>query len=69
MLVRQMITQALLSLFGQAGAGIIVDVLKTDNDTGVCLLRAPAGDLVKVWSSLTVLAEFNKLACRVDILQ
>eukprot|EP00123_Amoebidium_parasiticum_P000981 comp11943_c0_seq1/m.6615 comp11943_c0_seq1/g.6615 ORF comp11943_c0_seq1/g.6615 comp11943_c0_seq1/m.6615 type:complete len:119 (-) comp11943_c0_seq1:272-628(-) len=68
-LVRNMSVQALLTLFGQAGAAIIVDVLRVDEDTGECILRAPAEDIVRVWSSLTVLAEYNKVPCRIDVLQ
>jgi RNase P/RNase MRP subunit POP5 len=57
--VRNMITKALGGLHGEIGSSTQVDVLKHEVDTGVSILRVAAKDVVKLWSSLTLLGEYD----------
>ena len=57
--VRTMIIKALTSLHGEVGSSIQVDVLKHEVATGVSILRVATESVVKLWSSLTLLGEYD----------
>lgn len=57
--VRTIILKALTTLYGQVGSSVDVDVLKHDAGTGVSILRVVSESVVRLWSSLTLLGEYD----------
>ncbi|KAI9318562.1 hypothetical protein BX666DRAFT_1929345 [Dichotomocladium elegans] len=66
---RMCIQQALQSLFGLAGAAIIVDVLDWNEKTNVGFIRVNQSELVTVWNAL-MLHQFriSDMPCIVEVL-
>ena len=69
MKLKILIVNALQQLHGLVGAAIKVDVLKCDQKNGEIILRVNACNLVKLWSSLTILNNYNGTHCRCNIKQ
>lgn len=69
--VKSIIVQSLLSLHGQVGAAIPVDVIRcTCRSKSVsAILRLPHKDLVKAWSALTLLGSYGNSLCSVQVHQ
>lgn len=63
------IISGLKNLYGEVGAALNFDLLKYNEDTLSALLRVHSRDLVKLWSSLTLLGSFQGQACAFRVLQ
>lgn len=61
-LLKTIIVQALLDLHGEYGASTVVEVIEYKELTKKSysfVIKIPASNLVKVWSSLTLLGRYN----------
>ncbi|XP_046402267.1 ribonuclease P protein subunit p14-like [Ischnura elegans] len=61
--VKNHVTRALLSLFGEVGASIPVDVISFNPETCCAILRCPSKFYVKVHSSLSLCGQYEGLKC------
>ncbi|XP_034550460.1 ribonuclease P protein subunit p14 isoform X2 [Notolabrus celidotus] len=67
--LKQFIITGLKNLFGEVGAALSFDLLKYDEETLTSFLRVPSRDLVRLWSSLTLLGSYKNRACAFRVLQ
>uniref|UniRef100_G3MTA8 Uncharacterized protein n=1 Tax=Amblyomma maculatum TaxID=34609 RepID=G3MTA8_AMBMU len=57
------IVQALKKLFGEVGASVTVDVLRFRESDLRAYLRVRSSNLVRLWSSLTLVSSYNGKPC------
>ncbi|XP_062508625.1 ribonuclease P protein subunit p14-like [Corticium candelabrum] len=67
--MRTMIMQAMTTLHGQVGGSIQVDVLQHQTESGSSILRVAADSVVKLWSSMTLLGEYDGHRLRILVKQ
>lgn len=66
---KQLLVSALKDLFGEVGAASPVDVLTYEEKTLLAVLRVRSSDLVKLWSSLTMLGSYRSRKCAFRVMQ
>ncbi|XP_040264240.1 ribonuclease P protein subunit p14-like isoform X2 [Bufo bufo] len=66
---KSFILSALKELHGEVGASIPLDLLKFDGQTLYAILRIKSSGLVKLWTSLTLLGQYQGHQCSVRVLQ
>ncbi|XP_070559744.1 ribonuclease P protein subunit p14-like [Ptychodera flava] len=69
LLFKAIIVKALLSMFGEVGAAIKVDVLKFDEDTGEAILRVHHSGIGKLWTALTLYNKYSQQECAFRVQQ
>ncbi|KAL4655824.1 hypothetical protein GN956_G6176 [Arapaima gigas] len=66
---KQLIIDALRSLYGEIGAAFPFDVLKFEEKSLTAVLRVYNSGLVKLWSALTLLGSYQNEACAIRVIQ
>ncbi|KAM3915514.1 ribonuclease P protein subunit p14 isoform 2-T3 [Leptodactylus fuscus] len=66
---KSLILSALKELHGEVGASIPLDLLKYDKNTLCAILRIQSSGLVKLWTSLTLLRQYQGLPCCIRVIQ
>ncbi|XP_077134737.1 ribonuclease P protein subunit p14 isoform X1 [Ranitomeya variabilis] len=66
---KSLILSALKDLHGEVGVSFPLDLLKFDEKTLCAILRIKSSGLVKLWTSLTLLGQYQGLQCSVRVLQ
>lgn len=66
-LLRDIISKALQQLFGYIGGAVVLDVLSVADAHAT--IRVDKRDWSKLWSAITVLAFYNGVKCKIEVLQ
>ncbi|KAM4022662.1 ribonuclease P protein subunit p14-like isoform 2-T2 [Anomaloglossus baeobatrachus] len=66
---KSLILSALKDLHGEVGVSFPLDLLKYDEKTLSAILRIKSSGLVKLWTSLTLLGQYQGLPCGIRVLQ
>ncbi|XP_063312933.1 ribonuclease P protein subunit p14-like [Pelobates fuscus] len=64
-----LIVTALKTLHGEVGASFPLDLLKYDEKTLCAILRISSSGLVKLWTALTLLGQYQSRECAVRVIQ
>ncbi|XP_046847136.1 ribonuclease P protein subunit p14-like [Xenia sp. Carnegie-2017] len=67
--LKSFIVSAVKQLHGSVGSSTVIDILKVDKRNGEIILRVKSSNLVKLWSSLTLINKYNDNACRFNVQQ
>ncbi|KAG9471658.1 ribonuclease P protein subunit p14-like isoform X2 [Eleutherodactylus coqui] len=67
--LKSLILSALKELHGEVGASYPLDVLKFDGKTSSAILRIKSSGLVKLWTSLTMVGQYQGQLCSIRVLQ
>ncbi|XP_072276982.1 ribonuclease P protein subunit p14 [Pyxicephalus adspersus] len=68
-LYKSLIVSAIKDLHGEAGASCPLDLLKFDEKTLSGILRVNSSGLVKLWTSLTLLGQYQNQECSFRVIQ
>ncbi|XP_077984500.1 ribonuclease P protein subunit p14-like [Glandiceps talaboti] len=63
LLFKAIIVKALLTMYGEVGAAITVDVLKYNEDSKEAILRVHNSGFSKLWSALTLFGQYLNKEC------
>ncbi|XP_075690057.1 ribonuclease P protein subunit p14 [Rhinoderma darwinii] len=66
---KSLILSALKDLHGEVGASFPLDLLKYNGKTLFAILRIKSSGLVKLWTSLTLLGQYQGHQCSVSVIQ
>ncbi|XP_078517621.1 ribonuclease P protein subunit p14 isoform X1 [Lissotriton helveticus] len=66
---KQVIILALKELHGEIGAALLLDVLTFDEQTLTAIIRICSRGLVKLWSALTLLGNYQNQSCAFRVIQ
>ncbi|KAI9146437.1 hypothetical protein BKA69DRAFT_1044674 [Paraphysoderma sedebokerense] len=69
LLLRTLISKSLQDFSGLFGSSIHIDVLTWDEDMNEGVIRVPNPDLTILWSSLTMMQDYNGKLVRIDVKQ
>ncbi|KAM9324167.1 ribonuclease P protein subunit p14 [Gastrophryne carolinensis] len=64
-----LIVNALKELHGEVGSSFPLDLLKYDENTLSAILRVASSGFVKLWTSLTLLGQYQNQECSVRVIQ
>ncbi|XP_066284951.1 ribonuclease P protein subunit p14-like [Branchiostoma lanceolatum] len=60
---RTVIMKAMMSMYGEVGAAIQIDILKYEDETMSAILRVAGSNMVKLWGALTMLSYYDEKPC------
>ncbi|XP_035676454.1 ribonuclease P protein subunit p14-like [Branchiostoma floridae] len=60
---RTVIMKAMMSMYGEIGAAVPIDILKYDVETMSAILRVAGSNMVKLWGALTMLSYYDEKPC------
>ncbi|XP_060551733.1 ribonuclease P protein subunit p14-like [Ruditapes philippinarum] len=66
---KQIVIEAVTSLFGLAGAATLIDILRYDEHERTAIIRIYHKCLTKIWSSLSFYGKYRGRACAFRVLQ
>ncbi|XP_018417954.1 PREDICTED: ribonuclease P protein subunit p14 [Nanorana parkeri] len=66
---KSLIVSAVKELHGEVGASCPLDLLKYEEKTLSAILRIRSSGFVKLWTSLTLLGQYQNQACSVCVIQ
>mmetsp|Transcript_36844 Transcript_36844/g.77640 ORF Transcript_36844/g.77640 Transcript_36844/m.77640 type:complete len:107 (+) Transcript_36844:1-321(+) len=64
---RLAVTHALRCMFGDIGAAMRVDLIAYEHAQSCGTLRVESRNLCRLWSAITMLAEFERLPCQFEV--
>ncbi|KAM8930406.1 ribonuclease P protein subunit p14 [Pelodytes ibericus] len=64
-----LVVSALKTLHGEVGSSIPLDLLRYDEQTFCAILRIYSRGLVKLWTALTLLGQYQNQECTVRVIQ
>jgi len=68
-LCKTIILSTVRGMFGLMGSGIDIDILKLDIPSQTAIIRVHKRSTVGVWSSLTLLNQYDEKPCRIEVLR